>query len=131
MQRLPWITEQITAFREHLLKQRSGFLRTALACLILFPFLATVTIITRATVFGVIAAYFVFFAWERVMQWRRVSQWLSTPLPLDETEMLMWAQQVAEESNQLATWQRVSHWVAGLTALALLIMQTALVWFTG
>jgi hypothetical protein len=124
------IAEQFAAFRRVLLQLRSRYRRWAIVCVVSFCAVTTLAVLTRAAVFAVVAAFFAFFAWDRTLQWRRADRYLSKPLPNDEAEMLAWAERVSCESCHVPTWEKISHWVAWLTAAGLAIMQTAVIWFT-
>ena len=124
------IAEQLAAFRYRLLKLTSRFRRWAIVGVVSFFSVATLAVLRRAAVFAVVAAFFAFFAWDRTLQWRRAHRYASQPIPMDEAKVLTWIEQVSRESCHVPTWEKVSHWVAWLTAAGLLIMQTAVIWFT-
>jgi hypothetical protein len=51
-------------FRAALLKERSRFLRWGLCCAVFAPAVATLAVKAKSVALAIVAAYFVFFAWD-------------------------------------------------------------------
>jgi hypothetical protein len=124
------IAAQVAKFRAILLKQRSRYLRWAIVCAVFFILVTVAALLAESVTFAIVAGYFAFFAWDRCMQWQRTTRWLSRSLGGNDETLLNWALNVSRESSQPPTWEKISHWVAGLTAFGLAVMQTTVVWMT-
>jgi hypothetical protein len=112
-------------------KQRNRYRRMSVYCVVFAVLLTIVTAITHFVVFGVVAAYFCFFSWNRWHEWRRAEHWLKDPARVDKQKRATWLVGFARESNQPPLWERVSNWIAGITAIAVVGIQFTIAILTG
>ena len=127
-QSLHVITRDETRWLE---EQRNRHRRMAVYCAVFAVLLTIVTRITHFVVFGVVAMYFCFFTWNRWYEWRRTEQWLTDPARVDEKKRGTWLADSVRESNHAPRWERVSNWIAGITAIAVVGIQSAIAILTG
>lgn len=122
MDEMEEIRERMLRRRTLVLKQQRGrYVRWTVCCVVFAVLVTVVAAITHAAFFGIVAAFFYFFAWNRWKEWGRIERWLSNPVPTNDQERAVWAEAFVKEIKHPPLWERVSDWIAGVTATALVL----------
>src|SRR5438552_19023824 len=114
------IWERAQQRRKQLLtEQRDRYRKWMLYSGIFGALTVLITILTCSVAFGVVAAFFVFFTWNRWMEWRRVRVWLSNPFPEDPERRAVSVEELWQERLNPPNWERISNYIAIVTACLL------------
>ncbi len=109
--------QHIEAWRCHVEKEKQSFLRWMVCCVVVAVLVALLAVAAKSFLFAVIAMFFCFFAWNRWQEWKRADRLLSIPLPQTDEQAVRLSQRLGYEMSKPPTWERVSNWIAAVTAV--------------
>ena len=112
-------------------RRRKRFLRWMMASLVFATAVSALAFLTSSKLFGAVAAFLWFFAWNRWMEWRRTEPLLRRPESLDESDLALWQRIAFHYFRQQPRWKRISDRIAATLAIALLVSQFLLISILG
>jgi hypothetical protein len=120
--------EQRTAWLQQLRSRYSAWMFIAGLSAILVMVAAA---LARSAFFGVAAVFLCLFAWNRRMECDRVERWLSRATPQNQQERVIWARIFYDEMSRSSLWLKITEWISGIAAVALIATVSLVVFTTG